>query len=144
MSEIRFSKLTSSPASATKKYRTWDVRRTKEYKDFGTTYLDYNAIRDVPLNLTTHFDTPQQNVDLTKSSLTVILKEIFADVVARGFDDRNVTHIFMHLQGMDQEFAFMDSGDKAKSLMHLHLNSATIDPLVDKFSNIIQSGKPVY
>ena len=141
MSAIRFSKLTSSPATANKKYRTWDLRRAKEYKDFGTTYLDYNVIRDVPLNLTTHFDTPQQNVDLTKSSLTAILKEIVADVVSKGFDDRNVTHIFMHLQGMDQEFAFMDSGDKAKSLMHFHLNPATIAALVDKFSNIIQSGK---
>ena len=143
MSTVRFSKLTSSPAAPNKKYRTWDLRRIEQYSNFGTTYLDYQVMVDHPVNLTTHFDTPQQNVDMTKRCLTQILKDIISDVVARGFDDTNVTHIFMHLHGMDQDFAFIESGDNSKSLMQFHIDPETIKALVDKFSLIIQSGKPV-
>ena len=143
MSSIQFSKMTASPADASKKYRTWDLRRVAEYKNFGTTYLDYKVLQDEPINLTTHFDTPQQNVDLTKRCLTKILTEIIADVMARGFNDENVTHIFMHLHGLDTDFAFIDSGDNAKSLQDFHIDPAAIRALVDKFALIIQSGKPI-
>ena len=143
MSSIQFNKMTASPALASKKYRTWDLRRVEEYKNFGTTYLDYKVLQDEPINLTTHFDTPQQNVDMTKRCLTKILTEIIADVMSRGFDDDNVTHIFMHLQGLDTDFAFIDSGENAKSLQNFHIDPSTIRALVDKFALIIQSGKPV-
>ena len=143
MSTVRFSKLTTSPAQTGKKYRTWDLRRVEQYSNFGTTYLDYQVLVDEPVNLTTHFDTPQQNVDMTKRCLTTILKDIITDVVSRGFDDTNVTHIFMHLHGMDQDFAFIDSGDNARSLQDFHIDTKTIKAVVDKFSAIVQSGKPV-
>ena len=143
MSSIQFSKLIASPADPTKKYRTWDLRRVDQYKNFGTTYLDYKVLQEEPINLTTHFDTPQQNVDMTKRCLTKILTEIIADVMARGFDDENVTHIFLHLHGLDTDFAFIDSGDNARSLSSFHIDPAAIRALVDKFALIIQSGKPV-
>jgi hypothetical protein len=143
MSTVRFSKLTTSPAQTGKKYRTWDLRRVEQYSNFGTTYLDYKVLVDEPVNLTTHFDTPQQNVDLTKRCLTTILRDIITDVVSRGFSDINVTHIFMHLHGMDQDFAFIDSGDNAKTLNNFHIDKDTIEAVVDKFSAIVQSGKPV-
>ena len=140
---VQFSKMTSSPAEAGKKYRTWDLRRLEQYTHFGTTYLDYNVLQDVPINLTTHHDTPQQNVDLTKRCLTKILTEIIADVRTRGFEDDNVTHIFMHLHGLDQDFAFIDAGENAKSLNDFHIDQGVIRALVEKFALIIQSGKPV-
>jgi hypothetical protein len=45
--------------------------------------------------------------------------------------------------GLDQDFKFNDSGEDGKTLSSFHIDPATIKQVVDKFSKIIQSGKPV-
>ena len=137
----RFAKSSRSPFS--NKMRHLDLRRVEQYCNFGACTLTYQVQQGVDVNLTTHFDTPQQNVDFTKDCLTTLLTEVINDVMTRGFDDRAITHIFMHFTGLDQDFKFNDSGEDGKTLSSFHVDPNTIKQVVDKFSKIIQSGKPV-
>jgi hypothetical protein len=123
--------------------RHLDLRRVEQYRNFGACTLTYQVQQGADINLTTHFDTPKQNVDFTKDCLTTLLTEVIKDVMTRGFDDRAITHIFMHFTGLDQDFKFNDSGEDGKTLSSFHIDPATIRQVVDKFSKIIQSGKPV-
>jgi hypothetical protein len=123
--------------------RHLDLRRVEQYCNFGACTLTYQVQQGADINLTTHFDTPKQNVDFTKDCLTTLLTEVIKDVMTRGFDDRAITHIFMHFTGLDQDFKFNDSGEDGKTLSSFHIDPATIRQVVDKFSKIIQSGKPV-
>ena len=138
---IQRTKISRSPMS--NKMRHLDLRRVERYCNFGACTLTYHVQQGVDVNLTTHFDSPQQNIDFTKDCLTTLLTEVISDVMTQGFDDRAITHIFMHFTGLDQDFKFNDSGEDGKTLSSFHIDPNTIKQVVDKFSKIIQSGKPV-
>ena len=138
-----------SPASATKKYRTADLRKIEHYANFGATYLVYKTDVDENINLTTHKDTLQENVNFAKRCLTGVLKDVFADIKERKnnenrlYDRSSIVHLYMHLEGMDNDFRFNASGEDHKTLNDFLNNPDVIEKVVNKFSEIIQSGKPV-
>ena len=111
-----------SPASATKKYRTADLRKIEHYANFGATYLVYKTDVDENINLTTHKDTLQENVNFAKRCLTGVLRDVFADIKERKnnenrlYDRSSIVHLYMHLEGMDNDFRFNASGEDHNTL----------------------------
>ena len=138
-----------SPTHPTKKYRTADLRKIEHYANFGAYKLTYSLDTDEETNLTTHKETPQESIDFAKRCLTSYLRDIFEDIKNRlkpndqPFDRRAIVHLYMHLQGLDNDFRFNASGEDHKTLDDFINNPNVIVNVVNKFSEIIQSGKPV-
>ena len=138
-----------SPADAKKKYRTADLRKIEHYANFGATYLVYNIDTDEEINLTTHKDSLKDAIVFAKRCLTGVLRSVFEDVRTRKntdnqlFDRNSIVHMYMHLKGLDNDFRFNASGEDHKTLDDFLNNPDVIEKVVNKFSEIIQSGKPV-
>jgi hypothetical protein len=131
---MRFNKKSLSPTAPGKKYRTWDIRTKEETKNFGCTKLEYHIKQDVPINLTTHRDSPQQNIDLARHCVTALLKDIFADAYNNNdFHPNNITQLFMFFKGLDKPFDYAKAGDDAKSLEDFHKDKDLMKKVVDKF-----------
>jgi hypothetical protein len=138
-----------SPSDPKKKRRTADLRKIEHYANFGATYLVYNVDVNEDINLTTHKDTLQENVNFAKRCLTNVLRNAFSDIkdrkneAGRVFDRSAIVHLYMHLDGLDNDFRWNASGEDHKTLDDFLNDPAVIEKVVDKFSEIIQSGKPV-
>ena len=71
-----------------------------------------------------------------------ILKEGLTISALNGISDEAVIHLYLHCSGLDKDFIFNPIGEDARRLKHFYWNAA-LEAVVDKFAEIIQSGKPV-
>jgi hypothetical protein len=121
-----------------------DLRNVEEFSNFGVTTFTYTPHNDFePVDLTTHRGDPKQVIDLAKNSLESILKEALVDVGSKITDHRAIAHIYISCEGLDQDFIFNRAGPEKMTLRNLLKSNRNIDAVVDEFSRIIQSGKPV-
>lgn len=142
--KLNFKGQRDSPKREGKKLRRLDLRQVDKYTNFGATTLTYQLHDDLPpVDLALHRGDPKQIVDLAKDSLTTVLREVFNDVASKNFDSRSVVHVFMHCTGLDQDFKFNCSGEDRITLLQFVRDPTVIEQVVDTFTKIIQSGKPV-
>jgi hypothetical protein len=141
----RHARTRNSPAAPNKKYRTADLRKIKEFSNFGATYLVFQLDSNgASINLTTHQDSPKDNIDFAKRCLTGVLKDVFENIATlNNFDLNSIVHFYIHIKGLDNDFPYNESGENHKTLRDFLNNPDVIEKAVLKFSEIIQSGKPV-
>jgi len=73
-----------------------------------------------------------------------VMKEALTLSAMNGITDHAVIHIYLHCTGLDTDFIFNPVGDDSKRLKHfIHHDPRALHEVLDKFSKIIQSGKPV-
>jgi Fe-S cluster biogenesis protein NfuA len=73
-----------------------------------------------------------------------IMKEALTLSAMHGITDHAVIHVYLHCTGLDTDFIFNPVGDDSKRLKHfIYHDTRALHAVLDKFSEIIQSGKPV-
>ena len=72
------------------------------------------------------------------------LKEALTISAAEGISDEAGIHLYLHCSGVDKDFIFNPIGEEARRLKHFYWNdTAALEAVIDKFAEMIQSGKPV-
>ena len=121
-----------------------DLRNHEEFRNFQCIRYTYALNNPVPINLTTHSHSSAQHLRLAHDSLFGILKEALTISAMNGMSDECIIHVYLHCTGLDTDFIFNPIGEKAKRLHQFIWNdNSALDSMVDKFSEITQSGKPV-
>ena len=127
------------------RHRQLDLRNVEHFNNFGCHRLTFKLKINHPVDLTTHHNTPAQNVKLAKDILNLLLRDALSTSAQHGLSVHSVIHVYLHCRGLDTDFVFNPIGEGAKQLHHfLYDDASSIAEIVDKFAEIIQSNKPCF
>ena len=118
-----------------------DLRNCSTHSVFSCQKFEFGLSHPTE-NITTHStDTPKEVKHKHEEVREVILAGL-EELYERGIPDYAIIHFYLDCEGMEQTFIFNGAGSKRKTLRQLRFGN-DLDEIIDKFAQMIQSGKDV-
>ena len=123
-----------------KKHKLLDLRNVERFENFNCHKFVFK-VHSQPMNLTTHSSSTTQEVQRADLALETVLKDGLDIMNAHDIPPYAVIHIYIHCEGLEQDFKFCGAGANRVTLQQMR--DGRIGDIVTMFSHIIQSGKDV-
>ena len=93
-------------------------------------------------NITTHSTDSVSSIRRKHEDVKVVVLEALQSLREKNTPDYAIIHFYLHCAGMESDFVFSGTGPNRRSLKQL-LNGDHLDVIIDRFAQMIQSGRDV-